>query len=289
MSDPVFFVGPGKMGLALAYALWQADAVGRITFCGREPEPPTHPLFIQGNAGYVFGLQRPEEGTTAVFLSVPDEALPEVSMTLAAQGEAPAGCVAFHLSGALGTDPLSPLHARGYGVGTFHPLQTVAEPVGGADLLAEAYYSISGESGALSLARRLVRAMGSRAITVPVARRPLYHAAAVFASNYLSGLVGASARLMAQAGVPQEDALSAILPLARGTLVNLERLGPVLALTGPVARGDVETVRLHLRALEPRERALYAAMGLEVLWVAREAGLEEEVAEELRELLERER
>jgi predicted short-subunit dehydrogenase-like oxidoreductase (DUF2520 family) len=174
-------------------------------------------------------------------------------------------------------------------VGTFHPLQTVAEPVKGAELLTGAYFAVSGEPGALSLARRLLQAMGSRVITVPVSRRPLYHAAAVFASNYLSGLVAASFRLMAQAGVPPDEALHAILPLARGTLDNLERLGPALALTGPVVRGDVETVRLHLRALEPRERSLYAAMGLETLWVAREAGLGEDVAEELREILEREK
>ena len=94
---------------------------------------------------------------------------------------------------------------------------------------------------------------------------------------------------MVQAGVPEDEALLAILPLARGSLENLGRLGPVRALTGPVARGDVETVRLHLRTLEPRERGLYAAMGLEILNLAEEGGLEEEVGEELRDLLERER
>ncbi|MFC1661704.1 DUF2520 domain-containing protein, partial [Gemmatimonadota bacterium] len=116
-----------------------------------------------------------------------------------------------------------------------------------------------------------------------------YHASAVFASNYLSGLVAAAARLMTQAGVPEEEAHQAILPLARGALDNLDVMGPTRALTGPVARGDVETVRLHLRTLEPRERALYSAMGLEILHLARDAGLEEEIAEELKELLEREK
>ena len=89
--------------------------------------------------------------------------------------------------------------------------------------------------------------------------------------------------------IPEDVALEAILPLARGSLENLGRLGPVGGLTGPVSRGDTETVRLHLRTLEPRERGLYATLGLEILRLAKEGGLDEDSASELRELLERER
>ncbi len=288
MGDRLLFIGPGRVGLSLGYALWQAGGADFLTYCGRNPDPPPHPLFIQGWARYLFGLERPEAGTTAVFLSVPDEVVPEMAMALAAHGEAPAGCVAFHLSGALGTDPLAPLHARGYGVGTLHPLQSLADPVLGAEQLRGATFAVSGDSGAVAVARRLLHHLSSPAISVPVARRPLYHAAAVFASNYLAGLVAAAGRLMAQAGVPEEDALEAILPLARGSLENLGRLGPARALTGPIARGDVETVRLHLRCLEPRERALYVTLGLEILELAREAGLAVDTADEIRETFERE-
>ena len=289
MSERLFFVGPGRAGLALGYALWQTEALEALTYCGRQPEPPSHPLFIQGNARYVFGLEAPEEGTTAVFLSVPDELLPEISMVLAAHGRAPSGCVAFHLSGALGTDPLAPLVERGYAVGTLHPLQSLADSVRGAELLPGSCFALSGEPPAMATGRRLLHHLGSPAVTVPVARRPLYHAAAVMASNFMTGLVSAASRLMVAAGVDEEDALGAILPLTRGSLENLEEMGPGRALTGPVARGDVETVRLHLRALEPRERSLYAAMGREILALAREAGLEDEVADELHQLFERER
>jgi predicted short-subunit dehydrogenase-like oxidoreductase (DUF2520 family) len=289
MAERLVFVGPGRVGLALGYALWHADVVDSLTYCGRRAEPPAHPLFIQGIARYVFGLERPGDQTTAVFLSVPDEVLPEISMALAAHGDAPGGCVAFHLSGALGTDPLAPLHSRGYSVGTCHPLQAIAEPVTGAEHLAGSYFAVSGEPSAITVARRLLHPLGSRVLTVPVSRRPLYHASAVFASNYLSGLVAAAARLMVQAGVPPEEAYEAILPLARGALDNLGGMGPARALTGPVARGDVETVRLHLRTLPARERSLYAALGLEILHHARDAGLAEDTEEEMRELLEREK
>jgi predicted short-subunit dehydrogenase-like oxidoreductase (DUF2520 family) len=289
MSERLFFVGPGRAGLSLGYALWQSGAAESLTFCGRRPDPPPHPLFIQGIARYVFGLERPQEGTTAVVLSVPDLVLPEISTALAAHGEAPGGCVAFHLSGALGTDPLAPLLAQGYGVGALHPLQTLADPILGARQLQGVYFSVSGDSSALAVARRIVHHLGGTSLAIPVARRPLYHAAAVFASNYLAGLIAAAGRLMAQAGVPEDEALQAMLPLARGSLENLERMGPVLALTGPVSRGDLETIRLHLRTLEPRERALYAAMGREILHLAREGGLGDDAAGAIGELLEKER
>jgi len=289
MGERLFFIGPGRAGLALGYALWEAGAVESITYCGRKTDPPAHPLFFQGVARYVFGLERPEPGTTAVLLGVPDEALPEVSMALAARGDAPPGCAAFHLSGALGTDPLAPLLEKGYSVGTLHPLQSLADPLLGAEQLKGVYFAVSGEPAAISAARRIVNPLGSFVLTIPVARRPLYHAAAVFASNYLVVLIGAAGRLMVQAGVPEDEALQAILPLARGSLENLGRLGPVRALTGPVSRGDVETVRLHLRTLEDRERALYASLGLEILKLAGEGGLDENSMDELKEMLEREK
>ena len=289
MGDHFFFIGPGRAALSLGFALWKAESVESLVYCGRKPDPPAHPLFIEGWARYVFGLERPAPGTTAVILGVPDEVLPELAMALAAQGEAPPGCAAFHLSGALGTDVLEPLLERGYSVGTLHPLQTLADPHLGAEQLTGAYFAVSGEPAAISVARRILNPLGSPVLTIPVARRPLYHAAAVFASNYLAGLIAAAGRLMVQAGVPEDEALPAILPLARGSLENLGALGPVRALTGPVSRGDVETVRLHLRTLEPRERSLYASMGMEILALAEEGGLSQETADELREIFERER
>jgi len=289
LTERLFFVGPGRAGLALGYALWQADGADSITFCGRSPDPPAHPIFIQGGARYVFGLERPGSGTTVVILSVPEKALPKVALRLAALGEAPAGCIALHLSGAMGADPLAPLLDVGYATGTMHPLQALADPVLGAEQLRGSYFAVSGGPEAISTVRRLLHHLGSRGITVPIARRPLYHAAAVLASNYLTVLLAAAGRLMAQAGVPEDEALDAILPLARGSLENLGRLGPVRALTGPVSRGDVETVRLHLRTLARSERALYSALGLEALGLAREAGLDAETLKVLQQIFEREK
>lgn len=286
MSDRLVFVGPGRAGLALGYALWHAEALEAVTYFGRRPEPPAHPIFIEGFARYHFGLERPGEGTTAVLLTVPDDALSEMAHAMAGQGDAPEGCVALHCSGALSVDVLAPLHARGYRVGSLHPLQSLAHPVSGAERLAGSWFAVSGEPEAAAVGRRLVSELGGTPLVIPVARRPLYHAAAVVASNYLPVLLALSARLLVLSGVDPDEAVRALLPLMRGTLDNVDELGLASALTGPIARGDVETVRMHLRSLPAREGRLYRDLGREAIELAEARGLDPDAVAALRDLLE---
>jgi predicted short-subunit dehydrogenase-like oxidoreductase (DUF2520 family) len=219
---------------------------------------------------------------------VPDDAIAGVAELVAAQGPAPERCAAFHLSGALSTEVLAPLHARGYAVGSLHPLQTVANAITGATRLPGSYFSVAGEPGAVAAARRLLGALGSPAIRMPERARPVYHAAAVMASGYLATLLAAAARLMVQAGLPEDEALPALLPLARGTLSALEESELGRAITGPVVRGDVETIGLHMRSLEPRERALYAALGMELADLIEGTGFDNAALSEIRTLMEKE-
>jgi predicted short-subunit dehydrogenase-like oxidoreductase (DUF2520 family) len=275
--ERLVILGPGRIGLALGSALVKADAVGSILYYGRHPNPPEHPIFEERGVSYRYGIELPAEGTTAVLLTVPDDVLGEMAELLAARGTPPAGTVALHCSGSLGAEPLSALHHRGYQVGTLHPLQPIVNPIAGADRLFGASFALSGEPEALGVARRLVAALEGRGITVPTARRPLYHAAAVFASNYLVVLMRAAARGLEAAGASPDEAEAAILAMARGAIENAADRGIDAALTGPVRRGDVDVVGLHLRTLPEPDRALYVALGLHALEIARE-DLEPEVA-----------
>jgi len=266
--------------------------VERVTFFGRSLEPPPHPVFEPPTHGeapaadYRIGLAPPPAETTAVILAVPDTALSEVAHDLAAAGPAPPGCAALHISGAISTDVLAPLHGAGYAIGSLHPLQTVADPffVSPARLTGIGF-AIGGDPPAVLAARRLANALGGIPFVIPPNLRPVYHAAAVVASNYVIAVVAMACRLMEQAGVPAGDTLPALLPLVEGTVDNLKSLGIHGALTGPVARGDVDTVRLHLARLSPDERPLYSALGREVLRIARTAGLDARRADEIEELL----
>ena len=137
--DHVVIIGPGRMGLALGAALRQVEAVDRLIYYGRGYEAPPHPIFdphplpgdvdaASAGAEYRMWPSQIPSDTSIVILAVPDRALTEVAHDLAVGGPAPPGCVALHLSGALSTDALAPLHAAGYTVGSMHPLMAVADP-----------------------------------------------------------------------------------------------------------------------------------------------------------------
>jgi predicted short-subunit dehydrogenase-like oxidoreductase (DUF2520 family) len=133
-----------------------------------------------------------------------------------------------------------------------HPLVSLPEPALGAQRLVGAWYAVAGDP----IARDVVTALSGTAVEVGDAARTRYHAAAVIASNHLVALMGQVERVAGDVGVP----LEAFLALARGSLDNVAALGPADALTGPVARGDLATVRAHLEALAPEEREAYRAL-----------------------------
>ncbi len=263
--ERLVIVGPGRIGLSLGQALIDADGVAGILYQGRHPHPPDHPIFADPRVEYRYGVDRPGEGTTALLLTVPDHVLEAMSELLSARGGPPPGTPALHCSGALGAEPLGALHRVGYRVGTLHPLQAVANPATGARRLLGASFAVSGEREALAASRRIVASLGGEALTVPTQQRPRYHAAAVLASNYVVVLLRAATRLLVSTGTSEDEAERAVIALARGTLENSAELGLDQALTGPVLRGDVDVVDLHMRSLPERERRLYVALGREVL------------------------
>jgi predicted short-subunit dehydrogenase-like oxidoreductase (DUF2520 family) len=197
--------------------------------------------------------------------------------------------VAAHCSGAHPAAILAHARARGAAVGSIHPLQTFATRRQAVRLLPGSWCGIEGDPAALEVLRAVAQALRMTPLQIPSDRKPLYHAAAAVASNYLVALEQAAVTLAEAAGVPSDQALPALLPLVRGTVENLEQVGLPQSLTGPIARGDVGTVRAHLAAIgrhAPDLLALYRTLGLQAMQVAREKGsLSAERCRELRELL----
>ena len=153
-----------------------------------------------------------------------------------------------HLSGSLGLEVLGPHERRA----AIHPLVSLPNPDVGSARLVGAWFAIGGDP----IAAQVVQALGGKSFEVADEHRALYHAAACIASNHLVALLGQVERVAASAGVP----LEAYLELVRETVENVATLGPTVALTGPVARGDTITMARHLEALPEDERAAYEAM-----------------------------
>jgi len=150
------------------------------------------------------------------------------------------------------------------------------------------YFAVTGDQRAVEWARQIVALIPGNYISLAPKQWALCHAAAVLASNYQVTLLDAALEALEHAGVAREEGLAALAPLVRATLENVLRLGPRNALTGPVSRGDVETVRRNRKALgavSPATQELYRAAGRRTISIARQQGLPAHLLEELEKCL----
>ena len=277
--------GTGRMAQALGRLLRErGEPVAAVA--GRNAAKTRQAAFFVGNVDAV-SLAELAQRASRVLIAVTDGAIPEVAAILAQAGMQEGA--ALHTCGGSGPEVLAPLAVQGVAVGTIHPLQTVASPEQGLQALPGVAFAMIGDPAATAWAERIVAVLGGEALRVPAECRPLYHAAAVIAGNYSVGLVDAAVLLLNAAGIEEATALRAIGPLARSSLANALELGPIPALTGPVQRGDAETIAGHVEALAAcasrSVRNLYRAAGLHVLDMARRRGLVEEQARAIEALL----
>jgi predicted short-subunit dehydrogenase-like oxidoreductase (DUF2520 family) len=209
-----------------------------------------------------------------VLIAVPDDSIGTVAADLARGRAVGQRHVVLHLSGLLDRGALDPLADTGAALGSFHPLQSVADPSTASARLRGAFAGLEGDDRAVHAGERLAGVLGMHPVRLAPGAKAAYHAGAVIASNYVVVLASVAEGLARKAGVFPAEARALYLPLMQGTVANLG-LGLAAALTGPVRRGDAATVRRHLAALAPEDRALYRALGLVALGLAREAGLGE--------------
>jgi predicted short-subunit dehydrogenase-like oxidoreductase (DUF2520 family) len=257
-------VGPGRAGTTIATAL-VARGLRCVAVAGRavgpgELAPSTVAAAARLGAravdvtdvGRVDGVD-----TELIIVATPDA---EVAATSAALAPVVApGTLVVHLSGACTLAELDKLATARPDVliGSLHPLQSLPSADVGVVRLPGSWCAVAGHAGV----ERLAVSLGMRPFRVTDDQRVAYHAAATIASNHLVALLGQAARVAADAGVPAE----ALLPLVRATLENVDALGAEAALTGPVARGDADTVARHLDTLPADEQRAYRALAAEAL------------------------
>ncbi|HEX5387979.1 MAG TPA: DUF2520 domain-containing protein [Gemmatimonadales bacterium] len=266
------------MGQGIALALvaggWE------VTLLARSARPVASPLALRtGDWGPAVGAAE------LVLVATPDDAIPDAAAALVACGAVGPAHVVLHLAGPLDRSALSALAPTGAALGSFHPLQTVADSARAPARLRGAFAGIEGDARALAAAERLAEALGMTPVRLRAEAKPLYHAAAVITANYTVALAAMAERIAQSAGVPEEVVGRMYQPLLAGAVGNVAALGARRALTGPIRRGDVATVRAHLTALAPGDAAIYRAVGRAALALAREAGLGEQAAAELARLL----
>ena len=211
-----------------------------------------------------------------LLITVPDDRIAEIAERLAALEIDGRKRVALHTSGARSSEALAPLRARGFAVGSMHPLVSVSEPERGAQRLSGAFFCVEGDPAAARAARRLARALAGQSFSIEPRDKALYHAAAVMTSGHTVALFDLAAELLVRCGLSATRARQVLLPLLKSALENLAAQPPARALTGTFARADAETVRRHLIAFEEQKArealSVYIALGRHALRMAEQNG-----------------
>ncbi len=249
----VGIVGPGRAGVGLGFAFSRAGH--RVFVHGRRSSNLPVPLELSwgGNPPWLGVVE-------VVLLAVPDDALNEVAVMLGRTGKVEERHTVLHVSGVLDHHVLEPLGPTGAALGSLHPFQSLSNPLAAPERLKGAVAAVEGAERAVQVASTLARSIGLHPLRVEGANKTLYHAAAVFASNYIVVVGSVAESLLLEAGLTPDEAREALAPLVAGTVANMRHFGPRQALTGPVVRGDSETIRRHLESVPAETAELYRAL-----------------------------
>jgi predicted short-subunit dehydrogenase-like oxidoreductase (DUF2520 family) len=260
-------VGAGAVGTALGVALtrahWPVHAVASRDQARRE----RFRSLVEVNRAFAEPLAMLDE-VELIILAVPDDAIAAVAGSLRMYG----GQAMIHTSGALGAEVLAPAMAAGTQIGAFHPLVAFADIERAVAALHGATVAIEGDDQLADLLARMADAIGATAVRLAPGSKSAYHAAAVLAAGGFVALLDAIAELGRVAGLDEAGSLAIYGPLIEGTLGNARALGIQAALTGPMTRGDLGTLRSHIETLQ---RHAPGVLGLYIAAARREVDLAE--------------
>jgi len=262
----VGFIGAGTVGTALAVLLSRKGYKVAGAYSRSRSSAEKLAKEVSG-CRVLDSSQAVADASELIFITTPDDAIASV----VSQVKWSAGRNVVHCSGADSTDILEPARKAGAMVGGFHPLQTFAGVRQATENIPGSTFAIEAEEPLLTTLKNMAAALDGHWIELKASDKVAYHAAAVFASNYLVTLVKMATDLWQTFSIPTDQATKALLPLIRGTLHNIETIGIPQCLTGPIARGDTGTVNKHLKALHEKAPALlfpYKELGLQTIPIA---------------------
>jgi predicted short-subunit dehydrogenase-like oxidoreductase (DUF2520 family) len=285
VSVQIGFIGAGPVGTAFGVRL---SALGYEVIGIHDLSAEAAQRFAQAVPGCrVYGrAQELADVSDFVFITTPDDIIPRFAAEI---GWRP-GQTVIHCSGASSVEALEPALRRGAMVGSIHPCQTFSGIEQAIENLPGSTFAIEAEEPLRGVLTDIARALGGDWLYLTAADKALYHAAACIACNYFYTIVKLATDLWQNFGKTTDEATRAYVPLLLGAVNNIASAGFPGCLTGPIARGDLNTIRKHLDVLQekatPAVFNLYKALGLETIPIALAKGtLDEETADKLRQLL----
>ncbi len=284
----VSVLGAGRVGVSLAYVL-QEKGYKIVAVASRSSSSLEIARKFLAVQLFTQSFSEAASKGKVIFISTSDDAIREVCQSVASEGGFRKGQCVFHFSGALDLSVLEPAAKQGAFIGSIHPLQTFPDIKAGIEKIPGSYFGVTTRSiRALEMAKEIVKIVEGKFFEVEEDLKPLYHAAACLASNYFDALIYMSSELYSRIGASEKEALAMMEPLIKATWGNIRAKGSAAALTGPIARGDLETIKKHISLIEkkfPQFLSAYKEMGKITAIVARKKGLSEERFKEILNLL----
>ena len=247
-NSTVAIVGPGCLGQAMGKLLLEAGVEVRFVVARRLGQARRAVRFIGG--GKVTSMDSPQMAEAdAILITTSDAAVEQVAHKIALYRNDWSARAALHTCGSLSASVLEPFKQRGACVGSLHPYQTVPTPEAGVRNLVGCYWAVEGDRQAKALAKSWVKVLGGIAFEIAPEAKPLYHLSAFLVCPTVVTLMDRSRKLLREAGVPRRIAASMLERFVVQTARNFADLGARRALTGPVVRGDCETILAHMAQL----------------------------------------
>jgi len=278
VSERVFVLGAGRAGTGLTRA-FRMSGVPVVGLHGRHVHEGPDPV----TAGTIPATIAT---ATVVLVAVRDAQIDDALRELLEAPLAP-DAVVLHASGSAEPAMLDQVRAHGHAAGTFHPLVPIADPLRAPQQLCGAWVGIDGDERAKTASRDLAAALGCHVFDIPPGQKARYHAAAVIVSNFPAVLLATGDRVLAETGIPAEAAEQALRALFLAAIGNLRRQHGAVSLTGPILRGDVDTIQRHLVALadDPGALEVYRSLSRALVDLASDAGTDADRLQAIRAML----
>jgi len=288
MKPDIAIIGCGKVGTSLAFFLSQAGCriAGLFSKTRASAERTARLVGGPDPADSSWAAAQPAD---VVLITTPDDVIAGACRLIADHDGFAKNATVLHCSGALPSTILSSAKDAGAFIGSMHPLQSFAAARTDLNPFEGINMAVEGDSQAVTLAATLATEIGAQVHTIRTEGKTLYHAAAVAASNYLVTILDLALKMLAAAGIDSADGFTILKPLIEGTLNNIEKIGIPEALTGPISRGDLDTVSAHIEhimAQVPELKALYCRLGIDTAGIARaKASIDDARVEDFLKLL----
>lgn len=271
-SKKIIIIGAGRVGTALAVALKNsgykihtvvsrrfdsAKKLAKRVDCKNYTEDP------------VMACKNGE----ILFITTPDDVIEKVCKKISSYLKPNA--LVIHTSGALSSGILKSAKKRGASVLSMHPCQSFGDTESAFKTIPGSYFCLEGDKEAIEVGKRIVLDIGCHPFVISSDEKPLYHIACCILSNYLFTTANAGIKILESLNIKHEEALKISIPLIKGTVHNIEKIGIPDGLTGPIERGDIETIRRHIQVLKktmPEFLSLYKKLGIETLKIAKSKG-----------------